>query len=356
LTAVVHAAGVLDDGVIGSLSPERVDAVMRPKADAAWHLHEFTRALDLSAFVLFSSASATFGSPGQGNYAAGNAFMDALAQHRQSEGLAATSLAWGLWADASGLTGHLDQTDLGRLNRSGLASMTTAEALSLFDAALRRPDALLVPTCLDLNELRTGSVEVPALLRGLVRRPARRTARTTAETGRGMVQQLAGIPVAEQNRMLLNLVRGNIAAVLGHTSPQDIDPGRALRDLGFDSLTAVELRNRLGSASGLRLPATLAFDYPTPADLVAYLRTEILRDEVPTSESLSAELDKIESLLSAVPTADETHRQATIRLREILAKWGDPSIQPEHQQVTHKINSASDDELLNFIDEELGKS
>ncbi|WP_433733313.1 type I polyketide synthase [Nocardia sp. CA-129566] len=279
LTAVVHAAGVLDDGVIGSLSPERVDAVMRPKADAAWHLHELTEGLDLSAFVLFSSASATFGGLGQGNYAAANAFMDALAQHRQSEGLPAISLAWGLWADASGLTGHLDQTDLARAGRGGLTAMSTAEGLALFDAALRRPEAYLVPARLELTGLGARG-EVPPLMRGLVRGPVRPVARTAArDSVSGLAAELAGLSIPDRRKLLLDLVRRHIATVLGHSSPEEVEPARALRDMGFDSLTAVELRNRLNAATGLRLPATLAFDYPSAERLATYLEEEVLGSE-----------------------------------------------------------------------------
>ncbi len=150
LTAVVHAAGVLDDGVVGSLTPARVDAVMRPKADAAWHLHELTAGLDLEAFVLFSSGAATFGAAGQGNYAAANAFLDGLAARRQAAGLPGVSLAWGMWAEASTMTGHLTGSDLDRVTRSGMSALSTADGLGLLDLALARDEALLIPSRVDL--------------------------------------------------------------------------------------------------------------------------------------------------------------------------------------------------------------
>ncbi|EFL26040.1 polyketide synthase, partial [Streptomyces himastatinicus ATCC 53653] len=277
LTGVVHTAGVLDDGVIGSLTPERLDRVLRPKVDAAWNLHELTATADLSAFVVFSSAAGVFGNPGQGNYAAANAYVDALAQQRRARGLPGTSLAWGLWADASAMTGALDDADVSRMSRGGVAALSAAEGLELFDAARGAGEALLVPVRLDLAAVRaeaaSSGVVVP-LMRGLVRAPARRTAEGSAGSG-ALAQRLAGLGEAEQLDVLLDLVRHQVAAVLGHDSTDTVEPHQSFRDLGFDSLTAVELRNALGAASELRLPATLVFDYPTPVVLAEFLRTEL---------------------------------------------------------------------------------
>ncbi|MFF5103465.1 type I polyketide synthase, partial [Streptomyces sp. NPDC000134] len=273
VTAVVHVAGVLDDGTIGSLTPERIDTVFRPKVDAAWNLHELTRDLDLSAFVLFSSAAGTFGNPGQGNYAAANAFLDALAQHRRAAGLPATSLAWGLWADASGMTDELAGTDRDRLTRSGAAALSADEGLRLFDAAVTLPFAVAVPMRLDLAPLRARPETVPALLRSLVR-----TARPEAApaTDGGLAARLSALPEDERLPLLLDLVRTHVAGVLGHASAAQVEPERAFDELGFDSLMAVELRNLLGTATGLRLPATLVFDYPTPLVLANHLRSTLL--------------------------------------------------------------------------------
>ncbi|MFJ2172462.1 type I polyketide synthase [Streptomyces sp. NPDC087851] len=288
ITSVVHTAGVLDDGVIGALTPERVDIVLRPKADAALHLHELTH--DLDAFVLFSSAAAAFGAPGQGNYAAGNAFLDALAQHRRARGLPAVSLAWGLWEQSSAMTGHLGAEDLARQRATGTLALPSAEGLRLFDAATAPRGAdpvtgvdstavqgasLLLPLRLDLARLRASAAPVPALLRGLVRTAARPTAGTATTDGSGLAHRLTALPVEQQHRELLDLVRGHAAAVLGHPGPEAIDPDTATRDLGFDSLTAVALRNQLAEATGLRLPATLVFDHPTPAALATTLRTRL---------------------------------------------------------------------------------
>ena len=282
LTTVVHTAGTLDDGMIGALTPARIDAVMRPKADAAWHLHQLTQDADLEAFMLFSSAAATLGHPGQGNYNAGNAFLDGLACLRRASGRPAVSLAWGLWADVSGLTGTLSQGDRARMARGGVSALSAADGLALMDLALGRDEALLVPVRLDVAGLaaRHPAGEVPALLRRLVAPGRLRAAAVAAdEPGTGaepLRQKLAGLTEAECDRVLTDLVRGHVAAVLGHASPEAVEPGRAFGEIGFDSLTAVELRNRLQAATGLRLPATLVFDYPTPAVLAGFLRTGLL--------------------------------------------------------------------------------
>ncbi|MCC3779385.1 SDR family NAD(P)-dependent oxidoreductase, partial [Streptomyces sp. UNOB3_S3] len=264
LTAVVHAAGVLDDGVITSLTPDRLSGVLRAKADAARHLHELTAPHDPAGFVLFSSAAAVFGSAGQGNYAAANAYLDALAQHRRVQGLPATSLAWGLWAQASEMTAHLDDGDRARARRSGALTLSTADGLALFDAALAARRPLLVPVRLDGAVLRDRRpAELPALLRGLYRGSTTRRAAGAERPASGadaLRQRLAGMPAADRRAHLLELVSGCVAAVLGHTDTSLVHAERAFRDLGFNSLTSVELRNRLSTATGLRLPATLAFD------------------------------------------------------------------------------------------------
>ncbi|MFD7917603.1 SDR family NAD(P)-dependent oxidoreductase, partial [Streptomyces sp. NPDC059752] len=255
LTAVVHTAGVLDDGVLSALTPERVATVLRPKVDAAWNLHELTRDLDLSAFVLFSGAAAAFGAAGQANYAAANAFLEALAEQRRSEGLAATALAWGLWApqagSGGGMAAGLDDANLRRIARDGVDGLAADEGLALFDTAMAVDSAVLLPIRLDLAVLRAQAVSAgstPALLRALVRVPVRRTVERRdgrADAGSPLVARLLALPVAEHEGVLLDLVCGRVAAVLGHTGAEAVDAERAFRDLGFDSLTAVELRNVL---------------------------------------------------------------------------------------------------------------
>ncbi|MFE2562210.1 type I polyketide synthase, partial [Streptomyces sp. NPDC059352] len=272
LTAVVHAAGILDDATIETLTPAHVERVLAPKVDAALHLHELTAGLELSSFVLFSSVAALIGSPGQGNYAAANATLDALAAHRRASGLPATSLAWGLWAEAGGMGGTLDETELARLERAGVGALSADQGVELYDAALRLDSPLLVPVRLEQPALRdqARSGLLPALLRGLVRIPARRT----QPAGGSLAQRLAETAEADRPRLVLELVRAQAAAALGHASVDTVDPGRAFKDLGLDSLGAVELRNRLTQASGVRLPSTLVFDHPTPQAVAEFLLTE----------------------------------------------------------------------------------
>ncbi|HWX44969.1 MAG TPA: SDR family NAD(P)-dependent oxidoreductase [Solirubrobacteraceae bacterium] len=273
LSAVVHMAGALDDGVIGSLTAERFDGVFAPKADAAWHLHELTAQLDLAAFVLFSSAAATLGSPGQANYAAANAFLDGLAAHRRAQGLPAVSVAWGLWEQASGLTGGLGESDRARMQRSGVGALASEQALELLDAALGADQGLVLCVPLDLGGVLRAQARMgvlPPLLKGLVRMPARRS----GVQGASLARRLAGAPEEEREGIVLEVVRDQVAGALGHASPQDVDPQRAFKDAGFDSLSAIELRNRLNAVTGLRLPATLVFDYPTPAAVAGHLLRE----------------------------------------------------------------------------------
>ncbi|HZB47786.1 MAG TPA: SDR family NAD(P)-dependent oxidoreductase, partial [Mycobacteriales bacterium] len=269
LTAVVHAAGVLDDGTVESLTTQRLDRVSRPKLAAALHLHELTADLDLSAFVLFSSVAALVGSPGQGNYAAANAGLDALAAHRRAHRLPASSLGWGPWT--TGMAGELDEAELTRLRRLGLEPLTVEAGLELFDRALGVDRAVLAPVRLDLGALRTQARSglLPAVLRGLAPAP-----RTRGADG-SLAQRLAGVRGADRERMLLDVVRGHAAAVLGHVVTGAVEPGRGFKELGFDSLAAVELRNRLSQATGLRLPTTLVFDHPSPAEVAAFLLAEL---------------------------------------------------------------------------------
>ncbi|MFE1763684.1 SDR family NAD(P)-dependent oxidoreductase [Streptomyces angustmyceticus] len=282
LGAVVHAAGVLDDGVISSLTPERIATVLRPKADAAVNLDRLTRDLDLSAFVLFSSAAATFGGPGQGNYAAGNAFLEALAHRRRAEGRPALALGWGMWAERSEMSARLDDADRRRMDRGGIGVLSTEAALALFDRCLGQDRAVPVPVPLDVAAIRRSGPAVASLLRGLAGRPARRTAAPAAAPGghpaSPAADTLAGLAPEERHAHVLDLVRTEIAAVLGHTSAGRVDADRAFGDLGLDSLTSLELRNALGRRTGLRLPATLVFDHPTPSAVAAYLLAELLGD------------------------------------------------------------------------------
>lgn len=276
-TTVVHAAGVLDDGLVTGLTPERLDRVLGAKLDAALHLHEL---LPQARLVLFSSAVGILGGLGQANYAAANAGLDALARRRHAAGLPGISLAWGLWDATSGMT---DGVDRDRLGRSGFEALPTADALAALDAALVSDEPVLAPIRLDPGALRAQGEDVPAPLRDLSGKPARRSA---APGGGAAVSELAarlaGKTGPERLRTLLDLVVGHTAAVLGHASPEAVDPGRAFKDAGFGSLAAVELRNRLARATGLRLPATLVFSHPNPAAVARHL-DELLAGTAPAA-------------------------------------------------------------------------
>ncbi|WP_344897504.1 type I polyketide synthase [Streptosporangium longisporum] len=332
VTAVVHTAGAVDDGLVEQMTPERIDLVLRPKADAAWHLHELTRDRPLRAFVLFSSAASTFGSPGQGNYAAANAFLDALAVHRRTQGLPATSLAWGLWEH--GMGDGLGDTDRTRIARTGAVPMTGTEALALFDGALGRDEPSLLPIRLDLAGLRAQGADLPPMLRGLVRTRGRRT--VEGGDARPLTERLALLPEEERDRALLDLVRGHIATVLGHAGAESIEAERQFKELGFDSLMGVELRNKLAAETGLRLPATLVFDHPTPSAISDHLRERLFtRDTEPIDEALAV-LQTLE--------ADDRPAVAA-RLRTLLAEW----TAGESDDVD-ALADASDDDLFNLVE------
>ncbi|MFJ6688264.1 type I polyketide synthase [Streptomyces sp. NPDC091294] len=276
LTGVLHTAGVLDDGLVPDQTPERLDTVMRPKVDAAWHLHDLTRDLDLTAFVLFSSVAGVIGGAGQSNYAAANVFLDALAEHRAAAGLAATSVAWGVWTQDSGMTGHLDEADLNRIARGGFRPIGQEQGQAMLDIALRLGTPALVGMPLDAATLRERPAQIPAVLRGLLRTPVRRAAQNVDNGFDNLLGRLTGLDEKEQLRRVLDLVLAETATVLGHTSVDGIRPKQRFTELGFDSLTSVELRNQLIATTGCRLPATVVFDRPTPAELAAFLRNVLL--------------------------------------------------------------------------------
>ena len=302
LSAVVHAAGALDDGVIDSMTPERIDRVLKPKLDAAWHLHELTKELDLSAFILFSSSNGTIGGPGQSNYAAANVFLDALAAHRREHGLCGVSMAWGLWETTEGMARDLTVADRARMERAGILALSKEEGLRLFDVAYVVGEPLMIPARLDMATLRAQArtgVMTP-LLKGLVRMPAHGPAGGARDS---LARRLANTPENARKRVALDMVRAEVAAVLGHPSLDAIDAHRAFNELGFDSLMAIELRNRLAAASGVQLPPTLAFDYPSPTALSGFL-LERISPEIgrPRVESAPDEV-AIRSAFASIPLA-----------------------------------------------------
>ncbi|WP_037306040.1 type I polyketide synthase, partial [Amycolatopsis orientalis] len=280
LTAVVHTAGILDDGVLDSLTADRLAAVLSGKADAALHLHELTRDLDLDAFVLFSAFAGTIGSAGQGNYAAANAVLDALAEQRRADGLPATAIAWGPWAGAG-----MAARAAGGLDALGLPSMAPEVALEALGRAAGGDRAVTVVADVDWDRF------APAFRTGRPSRLLAELAPVPEETGprlTGLAARVAGLDPAERERVVLATVRTEAAAVLGYPDPALVDSGSAFRELGFDSLTAVELRNRIATATGLKLPSSLVFDYPTPAVLAAHLLAGLLGAEAETPAAVAA--------------------------------------------------------------------
>ncbi|GCB87646.1 type I polyketide synthase [Streptomyces noursei] len=356
LTAVVHTAGVLDDATVGALTPQRLDRVLRAKADAAWHLHQATRGLDLAGFVLYSSVAGVTGGPGQGNYAAANAFLDALAAHRAARGLPGLSLAWGPWGPDAGMTSTLGAADLARLERSGMPPLTPAQGLALFDAAGARGAGLTVATRLAQGPAAPGDGQVPALLRALVR--GRRRTAAAAGHGRGPARRLAALDPAQRERALLDLVRTETAAVLGHAGLDAVPAERDFNRLGFDSLMAVELRTRLAAATGTRLPAALVFDHPTPLAVARHLHSTLPGAATATADperSPLAELDRITAELTPDAVDDATRQGVVGRLRHLLAQWDGTRRDDGGPTVDDRIEAASADEVLAFIDHELGR-
>ncbi|MGW5355488.1 SDR family NAD(P)-dependent oxidoreductase, partial [Streptomyces sp. NPDC004031] len=361
LTGVVHAAGATDDGTLPSLTPDKLHTVLRPKADAALNLHELTQHQKLAAFVLFSSTGGVAGVAGQANYAAANAFLDALAQDRRAAGLPGQSLGWGHWEQSSGITGALADQDIARMERSGIRAMSSEQGLALLDAASLHPDALLVPARLDLGALRelAASGVLPRILGGLVRtRPAaRRTSTAEAADPAPLAERLAGLAPAERARTLLELVRRNVAAVLGLGDVLAVDPARPFKEIGFDSLTAVELRNRLSRSTGVTLPATLVFDIPTPALLADHLRDRLALGEATGPDALLRELDRLESQVDRL-AGDEERDAVTARLEALLARCrpGTEAAAADGEGVVEQLQAASADEVLQFIDSHLSTS
>jgi short-subunit dehydrogenase/acyl carrier protein len=333
-SGVVHIAGTADNATIQELTPDRLDSVLA-KADGAWYLHELTRDLDLTAFVMFSSAAALVPTEGQGNYAAANVFMDALAAQRQAQGLPATSLAYGLWNVDTGMTGSLSAADLERVDRTGLRGLSAEQALKLLDAGLGSGEAMVAPLRIDQKALRERH-QLPALLRGLA--PARRAV-VQAPILR---ERLAGLTAVQGDRVILEVVRNHVSAVLGNSS---IDPERTFDQLGFDSATSIELRNRLDSATGLRLPATLVFDHPTVNAVTALIAGQL----TPSDPTLDTHLDKLESMLDNASVDDAEHALVSARLRTIAAKW----IETRGVEVGQSdIESATAERLFDILDNE----
>jgi acyl carrier protein len=351
VTAVVHAAGVLDDGMVASLTRDQVDRVLAPKVEGARHLHELTRDLDLAGFVLFSSVAGTIGAPGQANYAAANASLDALAEHRHARGLPACSIAWGLWDLDAGMAGGLGRTDRERLRRGGLVPMRTTEALGLLDAALSGAYATVVAARIDRAGMRarvSATGTLPSILRGVVPLPDEPGSVAGAAQ---FAERLAGLSDDERLRVLSDVVRAQVAAVLGHPGPDAVDAESSFLELGFDSLAAVEMRNRVAYATGVSLPATVAFDRPTPTALAAHLAS-VLATTV-TATTFDRVIDDLAAALDAPATTIDDRRAAAARLRRLITTIESEAAHGRGDS-DDDIHSATDAELFELLDGELG--
>ncbi|NUV65307.1 beta-ketoacyl reductase, partial [Streptomyces sp. CAI-85] len=363
LTGVVHTAGVLDDGVMETLSPQRLAGVMGAKVEAAWHLHELTRDLGLEAFVLFSSLAGTVGGAGQANYAAANACLDGLAALRRAQGLSATSVAWGRWAGDGLAAGEARES---WAHRGGVAPMEPGDALKVLESVLGRGEEQVVVADVDWERFapRLATARSAPLVAEIPE--ARRALETTDDDGAGTVAdpaealrtELGALSPAEKDLRLLDLVRTHVAAVLGHSTDEAITADRAFKDLGFDSLTAVELRKRLTGATGLRLPATIVFDHPTPQLLADRLRAE-LPEGARRFDSVVGELDRLASDISALvgEAEDDARNEISLRLKALLQLCS-PAEESESEpgRAADKLASASDDDVFDFISNELGIS
>ncbi|MCX5414070.1 type I polyketide synthase [Streptomyces sp. NBC_00059] len=356
LTGVVHAAGLLDDGVVTGLTPERLSRVFAPKADAAWYLHELTAGLDLSAFVMFSSVAGALGNPGQANYAAANAFLDGLAAHRHAHGMPAQSIAWGLWEQDSGMTGHLAADDTSRL---GVAALPAEAGLALLDAAVSSGAPQLVAARLDLPALRRRRDTLSHVFHGLVGTPPRRTeaASGTRQEGSGdeLRRRLAGADAEARRQELLALVRSQVAKVLGHERSEAVDVNRGFMDAGIDSLMALELRNGIGALLGRRLPATFVFDYPSVTAVVGYMLDELFGGEAENgTQLLEAEIRKLESMMAGVAADESDRTRIADLLRGIAAGWSDNSADgTASEEAGVDLDSVTADELFGILDSEL---
>ncbi|MDG4859411.1 SDR family NAD(P)-dependent oxidoreductase [Streptomyces sp. T-3] len=363
LTGIVHTAGVLDDGLVTALTGERLDTVLRPKLDAAWNLHRMAEDHAVERFVLFSSVTATFGSAGQANYAAANTFLDALAQYRHSRGLPATSMAWGLWQqEDGGMATRLDETSQARWARSGYLPVTMEQGPAMLDTALALGTPAAVATPLDLPAIRRAG-GIPPLFRSLIRTPARRTVdRAEAAVEQTLEQRLAERTPPERQRMLSELVRGVVAAVLNYPDAQAVGTDRTFQELGFDSLTAVELRNRMNAATGVKLPATLVYDHPTPAALAAHLLAELVPEPTFSESALRTEIARIEEFLAGAVSNEGEKSLAAHHLQDLLTRWGGPTNTADptgsgdfagagpDDTDAFDLDSATDDDLFQLVD------
>jgi NADP-dependent 3-hydroxy acid dehydrogenase YdfG/acyl carrier protein len=360
LTAVVHMAGVLSEETpVLESTPEEFALAMRAKALGAAHLDRLLRDRQLDAFVLFSSGAAAWGTGGRSAYAAANAFLDGLAQHRRANELVASSIAWGPWGGG----GMVDEESGARLRRMGITEMDPQRAIEALRAALDADDGHLVIADIDWAHFAPvyALARPRPLLRELPEAVSALDDSGAAEPGgagdpASLAARLAELSPAERTRQLLGLVRAQAAVLIGHDDPAAIEPTRAFKELGFDSVSAVDLRNRLASATGLRLPATAVFDYANPKALAGYLEGRLRGDGDEAGElSVLAELDRIETLVGALSRDELERTRITARLRALLAA-ADGVLAAGGTATAAPLAAASAEDLFELLDQELGSN
>nr|WP_307520398.1 type I polyketide synthase [Streptomyces umbrinus] len=347
VSAVVHAAGVLDDGVVDGLTVDRIAGVWAPKAGAAWNLHRAVGERELDAFVVFSSAAGVWGGAGQGSYAAANAVLDALVEHRRAQGLVGTSIAWGPWAEG-GMAA--DETVLARVGRGGLTPLDPEVALGILDSAA----GCLTVADVDWGRLVPGMTALRASRLWDEVAPRSVTAGEPAVRVGGLKGRLAGVSGVARRSLVSDVVRGQVAAVLGFADPAAVEVSKAFRDLGFDSLTAVELRNALTAETGLKLPSTLVFDHPTTLALTDFLLGELADGAADEIRDAGTELDRLEAALLALPAREIARMRVSSRLQQLMKRLEGAATDESAADISAKIEAATSDDIFDLIDHEIG--
>jgi pimaricinolide synthase PimS1 len=352
LGAVIHAAGISEDGIVQSLTAESVHSVLRPKVDGAWNLHELTEGLNLRAFVLYSSIASVMGNPGAANYGAANAFLDALAVYRRTRGLSATSIAWGLWEQPSHLRSKLSTAHLERIGSLGIKSLPSAEGLDLFELAQRGDNPLQIAARLDFSVLRGLARE--GLLLPQLRDVVRAATHVSHGSSNDLVKRLANASADERETIVRDFLSEELAVLLGHAAAETVDTECTFKELGFDSLAVVQLRNRLNAATGLSLPTTLVFNYPTPNALTCYIEQQ-LRPRLASHSGLVEDgIREIDLALTSKPPEHPAERERlAARLRAALTELEASGSSGGDGDLVERIRTASGDELLALCEREL---
>lgn len=355
LIGVIHLAGVVDDGPVDALNAARLERVLKPKLDGAWHLHDLTRHLDLAFFVMYSSLAGVIGTAGQANYAAANSFLDALSQHRRAQGMRALSLAWGPWAQ-SGMAAKLNVADQARLRRRGIALLTPAEGFAAFDAALGRDDTLLVAARMRASGVRHSDAANSSL--DSVHDANGPSSAARMNTPAPLRVQLANLPAAQREHAQLDFIRSVVADVLGLEGPETVDPERALRELGLDSLMALEIRNRLNRACELSLPATLLFECPTCValrDRIRIASTPVESVSAPRRFETTVSLDALAAEVGRLESASPEHAFDTAELSAIARRLqAVVAARSESTTATTELQKVSNEELFGLLDQHFG--